>query len=120
MEDMITATLVDGQVIAESCDLSRDLYDKTRFGEPSGKKRFVYALVEGLLLMEKGKFEIVEKRKPLTFDQFIKKATKIEPSFWTRYAVYKDLRKRGYPVKLNGKRQVLDCLVIYNEDLIAN
>jgi tRNA-intron endonuclease len=99
MEDKITATLVEGQVVAESCDLTRDLYDKSRFGEPAGKGKFVYALVEGLLLVEKGKFDIVEKKKPLSFDQFVKKARKIEPSFWTRYSVFKDLRKRGYIVK---------------------
>ena len=99
MEDKITAMLVDGQVIAPACDLTRDLYDKSRFGEPSGKCNFVYALVEGLLLMEKGKFDIVEKKKPLDFNQFIKKVKKIEQSFWTRYCVFKDLRKRGYIVK---------------------
>ena len=99
MEDKITAMLVDGQVIAPACDLTRDLYDKSRFGETNGKTRFVYSFVEALLLVEKGKFDIVEKKKALDFDKFVKKARKIETNFWTKYCVFKDLRKRGYIVK---------------------
>jgi len=99
MEEKVTVMLIDGQILAPSTDLTRDLYDKSRFGEPTGKDKFGYALVEGLLLLEKEKFEIIEKKKVIDFDQFLKKAVKIEPSFWTRYCVYKDLRKRGYIVK---------------------
>jgi len=92
---------VDGQILAESNDITRDLYDKTRYGEPFGDGRFVYALVEGLFLLERGIFKVKfgSSKKELTLDQFVKKATKAEPSFWTRYCVYRDLRKRGYIVK---------------------
>ena len=50
--------------------------------------------------MERGKFKVLDVRnKEVNFDSFIKKAIKIEPNFWTRYAVFKDLRRRGYIVK---------------------
>lgn len=98
-EEFIDAQFVDGQILAPSCNISRDLYDKNRFGEPNGKDRFVYAFVEALLLVEKGKMKIKKIRTELTFEKFIKLAQKKEPSFWTKYCVYKDLRKRGYIVK---------------------
>jgi len=86
-------------IVAESTDLTRELYDKTRYGEPTENKKFQYALLESLYLMERGKFIIKHGRKTLDFDTFVKKARKIDPNFWTRYVVFKDLRKRGYIVK---------------------
>ena len=86
-------------VIADSTNLTRDLYDKTRYGEPTENKSFQYSLIEGLYLLERGKFKIKSSNKVLDFDSYVKKARKIEPNFWVRYCVFKDLRKRGYIVK---------------------
>ncbi len=94
------AIFVGDHVIAESNDITRDLYDKTRYGEPIDDKKFQYALIEALVLVERGKFILEDaKGKELTFEAFIKKASKLEPNFWVRYCVYSDLRKRGYIVK---------------------
>ena len=35
----------------------------------------------------------------LTPEAFLKKIRKIEPQFWTKYCVFRDLRNRGYIVK---------------------
>ena len=95
-----TALLARESVIADSDDLTRELYDKTRYGEPLDTKKFQYSLVEALYLVERGKLKIVnDKNKEILFEDFVKKARKIEPNFWIRYVVFKDLRKRGYIVK---------------------
>ena len=87
-------------VTAESNDLTRELYDKTRYGEPVDNKKFQYSLIEASYLLERGKLKILDfKNKEIDFDSFVKKAKKIEPNFWIRYIVFKDLRKRGYIVK---------------------
>ncbi len=39
------------------------------------------------------------KNKEVSFETFLKKAKKFQPKFLTRYAVYKDMRNRGYIVK---------------------
>ncbi len=90
-----------GEVVnAESNDLTREIYDKTRYGEPIDNKKFQYALIEALYLVERGKFEVYDnKEKKVEFDDFVKRASKIEPNFWVRYVVFKDLRRRGYVVK---------------------
>lgn len=92
--------LISGQrVVAEENDLSRNLYDQSRFGEIKDRK-IQFALVEALFLLEKGKINIKnEKGKELSSDGFTKIATKFEPNFWKRYCVYRDLRTRGYIVK---------------------
>ena len=86
-------------VIAESNNLTRELYDKTRYGELNENKKFQYSLIEGLYLLERGKFKIKDGKKELSFDDYLKRARKIDPNFWVRYVVFKDLRKRGYIVK---------------------
>ena len=99
-EPSCEATLIGDHVIADSNDVTRELYDKTRYGEPRDDKKFQYSLIEVLVLIERGKFVLKDvKGKVLSFDDFLKKATKLEPNFWTRYCVYSDLRKRGYIVK---------------------
>ncbi len=95
-----SATLTREFIVAEDSDVTRDLYNKTRYGEPQDSKKFYYSLLEGLYLLERGKLEVVDlKDKKISKETFIKKALKIESNFMVRYAVFKDLRKRGYIVK---------------------
>ena len=43
--------------------------------------------------------QVISGRTILNLDKYLKKARKLEPNFWTRYNVYKDMRNRGYIVK---------------------
>jgi len=50
--------------------------------------------------MEKGKLLIKDYRKKnVSSDDFIKKTKNVEPNFWIRYCVFKDIRDRGYIIK---------------------
>ncbi len=99
IKEKILAKFVRERVIAEVNDLTRGLYDKSRFGEIVDNK-LQYSLVEGLYLLEKGRMEIRDgKNKKLNFDDYFKKAQKLEPNLWVRYCVFKDMRNRGYIVK---------------------
>src|SRR3989344_1406159 len=100
MTNKLKAKFIGECVLVEEGNLSRELYDKSRFGESNGRKQFQYSLVEGLFLMEKGKINVYDfKNKKLNFDEYFKKAKRIEPNFYVRYCVYKDMRTRGYIVK---------------------
>ena len=35
----------------------------------------------------------------LNFQKFVNRARKVEPNFWVRYCVFKDIRDRGYIIK---------------------
>jgi tRNA-intron endonuclease len=77
---------------------SKNLYDQSRLGELKDSK-VSYSLVEAMYLLEKKKMDVYDDKKPLTYDSFLKKAKKIQPNFWVRYSVFRDLRSRGYIVK---------------------
>lgn len=88
------------RVLVDNSDETQELYNKGVFGTVLEDKKLQLSLQEALFLMEKGKIVIVDGRnKELDFDTYVKKATKIEPNFWIRYSVYKDMRARGYIVK---------------------
>lgn len=98
-KDIIVAELSEGNVVAGANDISRELYDKGRYGEPLAKKKFQYSLLEALYLLERGKIEVKSGRKVLDFDAFLKKAKRFEKDFWVRYSVFRDIRNRGYIIK---------------------
>ena len=91
-------SLVGERLIAEDKNGAHNLYDQSRYGEIKDNK-VQYSFVEGLYLLEKGRVEILDDKKKLNFDEFVKIATKKEPNFWIRYVAYKDMRNRGYIVK---------------------
>lgn len=98
-EDKIKAVFSQERILAKEEDLARDLYSSSRFGELKDK-RMQYSLVEGLFLLEKNKMIILDGRgKEINVDKFLRLARKVEPNFWTRYCVYRDMRNRGYIVK---------------------
>src|SRR3989338_6206508 len=95
----IKSNFANERVLADLNDDSRNLYDQSRFGEPYENK-IQYSLVEALYLLEKGKMNVQDnKSKSIDYDRFIKLATSIEPKFWIRYCVYRDMRSRGYIIK---------------------
>ncbi len=96
----VLAYFIRETVFTEDSDRARDLYAQSRYGSVQKDGRVVLSLIEALYLFEKGKIAVLDGRnRELTFDQFLKKAKKTEPNFWTRYCVYKDMRNRGYILK---------------------
>ena len=98
--ELIKATFTKDRVLTEDSNNARNLYNTSRFGTILSNKKVQLSLSEALYLQEKDRLEILDGRnKKITSDKFIKKASKIEPSFWIKYNVFKDLRNRGYIVK---------------------
>src|SRR3989344_6689737 len=91
-------SLVGERLIAEDKNGAHNLYDQSRYGEVKDNK-VQYSLVEGLYLLEKGRVDILDSKKKINFDNFIKKVVKKEANFWVRYVAYRDMRNRGYIVK---------------------
>lgn len=76
----------------------RQLNNKA-FGTLLSDGRLQISLVEALFLFEKGLVIKDGKGKLLSFEEFVRKASRIDKQFWTRYVVFRDLRNRGYIVK---------------------
>ena len=96
----VQALFAKERVITEANDLARDFYGQSRFGVILEDGKVQLSLHEALYLMEKGKLTIKDyRKKELDLASYLAKAKRIEPQFWIRYAVFKDLRNRGYIVK---------------------
>ncbi|MEK6932274.1 MAG: tRNA-intron lyase [Nanoarchaeota archaeon] len=93
-----SVNLVGERLIADDKNGSHNLYDQSRYGEIKDNK-LQYSFVEGLYLLEKERIDILDGKKKMDFDDFVKFASKKEPNFWTRYVAYRDMRNRGYIVK---------------------
>lgn len=102
--DMVTAKikseLSEKNVLTENSDEAREIHNQGVFGTVLDSERVQLSLIEALYLVEKKKLEVLDGRgKPIDDQKLLKKATRLEKNFRIRYAVYKDMRNRGYVVK---------------------
>jgi tRNA-intron endonuclease len=96
---MAKGVLVGDKVIVEDEKEANEIYNKGRYGE-FVKGKLELSLTEALYLLDRGTLEIYDlKGKKLTFEKFVRKASKLESRFWTRFSVYRDIRSRGYITK---------------------
>jgi tRNA-intron endonuclease len=99
-KEKLKTVFANERVLAEAADETRELYNQSRYGTLLENGKLQLSLLEALYLLEKNKIEVREsKTKVMDFEQFLKKATKLEPNFWIRYCVFKDMRNRGYIIK---------------------
>ncbi len=97
---VVKAVFAEERVITENSDDARELYNQSRYGIILDDGKVQLSLLEALYLLEKGRLEILDgKSKAVSFEKFLKKAKKLEPNFWVRYCVFKDIRNRGYIIK---------------------
>ena len=97
---IVNALFARERVLTENSDEAREFYNQSRYGTVLEDGKVQLSLLEALFLSEKGKLTISDaKNKALSFEDYLKKAKKIEPNFWIRYCVFKDMRNRGYIVK---------------------
>ena len=100
LKESIKAVLSSEIVTTENSDQSRELYNQSRYGTILNSGKVQLSLIESAYLLEKGALEVVStSNRKIDFEKFIKKAIKLEPNFWTRYCVFKDIRNRGYIIK---------------------
>ena len=96
----VLGILTGERVITESSDDAREFYNQSRFGTLNESGKVELSLLEALYLMERERLEVrSESGKILAFESYLKKARKVEPNFWIRYAVFRDMRNRGYIIK---------------------
>ena len=97
MVSKIRAVLSGYVITAPKKAEASNLYNKSRFGEPI-EKEIHYSFVEALYLLEKKILNVYDKKKKIKKEHLIKKAKK-EKDFLIKYAVFKDMRERGYIIK---------------------
>jgi tRNA-intron endonuclease len=99
-KEKITALFFKDAILTENTDSARELYNQSRFGDIEEDGKLHLSLIEAYYLLDKERLMLVDKRNhKISKEDFLKKATRTDPNFLTRYAVFKDLRNRGYIVK---------------------
>ena len=99
-EEKISTVHDREKVVTEDSDAARNLYNTSGYGNVLDNKKVQLSLMEALFLLEKGRIKLFDgKKKEIDLEKFLKKAKKIEPNFWIRYCVFKDIRERGYIIK---------------------
>jgi len=99
VKTLVKSHFMKERILTESTDEARDLYNQSVYGSiVEGSVQL--SLVEALYLIDKGRLVVLDGRnKEIIKEKFIKRAQRIEPSFWIRYCCYSNLRNRGYVVK---------------------
>ena len=87
------------RVLLEKCSGASLLFHKHGYGGKLEDKSIQLSLYEALYLLEKNKISIKDGRKKLNLDTLREKGTDLEPKFWIKYCVFKDMRDRGYTLK---------------------
>ena len=89
---------ISGDKIFSNKKEAFSLYEQSRFGE-SKEGKIIYSIPEALYLEEKGKLQVVVGKKKLGFDKLMAKFQEEDSKIGIKYAVFKDMRNRGYIVK---------------------
>ena len=96
----VLGILAGERVITEISDDAREFYNQSRFGMLAETGKVELSLLEALYLVERGRLLVKnDSGRDVVFEQFVKKARKVEPNFWIRYCVFRDIRNRGYIIK---------------------
>lgn len=101
------AELIEDRLIVWDPQEGSSVYKKGYFGKPVGISKpktpefdvpLALDLIEGLYLLQEGEIRVVTgpKRRNVTAKQLRGRARKTHERFLQKYAVYRDLRKKGY------------------------
>lgn len=96
----VIAMFADGKILTENSDAARELYNQGRYGAPADNGKIKLSLLEAMHLCAKGRVSVQDKRgKEINPEELMKKCQRLDSRFWIRYAVFRDIRERGYIIK---------------------
>ncbi|PIN73943.1 tRNA-intron lyase [Candidatus Woesearchaeota archaeon CG10_big_fil_rev_8_21_14_0_10_45_16] len=97
---LVKGIIAGERIITESSDEAREFYNQSRFGSLIDNGKVELSLLEGLYLMERSRLSVKSQSgREVKFESYVKRARKVEPNFWIRYVVFRDMRNRGYIIK---------------------
>jgi len=91
-----------GTKVMENEPAAAKMLKERGFGEEVGE-RLILAPMEALYLLEKKRISVLDGKKKLTFESLFSSLKKAEKELDMKYAVYRDLRSKGYVVRTGLK-----------------
>ena len=100
----ITAVLSQGSVIVPSQSDADSLY-QDGYGYRKNGEHYLHP-VEALFHVEREKIAVIDEasNKQVKFEDLLGILSKNTPTLWTRFIVFKDLRTRGFVIKIDETR----------------
>ena len=99
-KEKVFVSFTEEKIVTENSDAARQFFNEGRYGSLLEDGKVQLSLFEAFFLFEKGKIALIDlKDRPIQRDQLVRRAQKTEKNFLVKYAVFKDLRNRGYTVK---------------------
>ncbi|MHA1648391.1 MAG: tRNA-intron lyase [Promethearchaeota archaeon] len=107
--ELIDCIYQNEKFILPASELSQSLHDRSNFGTYLPDQSLELEIYETLLLLERKRIQVYRADKfqseysPVQImyvDDLLKEYVKIEPRIWVNYLVYRDLRQRGYMVRM--------------------
>jgi len=99
MQKVLGELINDVIIVSKPKDVGR-LYSKSHFGITNKNNNLLLNFIEGLFLLEEEKIKIFDENKEINFDYLLKKSLSKISNFELKYLVFKDLRKKGYLIKI--------------------
>jgi len=98
--EVLQAFLSKGRVYLPDAEKLMDIREKA-FGTLTENK-LVLNPYEAFYLVEKNRVRVLDekKKKPFSLQDLVRKLPVGKPTIWTKYLVYRDLRDRGYLVRV--------------------
>jgi tRNA-intron endonuclease len=111
----LTGEFTKGKIIIKKPkDIGR-LYNRNNFGRIMDNNELELDLVEGVFLLGEGKLKLFEKKKEMGFKKLVKISAKKISCFEIKYLIFKDLRKKGFIVKICDKEDLFDFHIFNRE-----
>ena len=83
-------------------EIAHEIFSNGYFGQWTSKKNLILEPEEILLLMDRKRIVLMNTltNQKITSTELVAHFTELNKTFWSRYLVYKDLRNRGYVVRI--------------------
>jgi tRNA-intron endonuclease len=112
----ISSELVDNRIIIKKPKDVGRLFNKSSFGKIISGNKLVIDLIEGVFLLAEEKIRLFRDGKEIELQNLLKFSAKQIPHFEIKYLVFRDLKKKGYSVKINKENKEYDFHIIKKEN----
>jgi tRNA-intron endonuclease len=117
----ISGELYNNKIIIEKPKEVGRLFNKSHFGNTINGNKLQIDLLEGVFLKGEDKIRLFRDRRELKFEEVVRIASQCISDFEIKYLTFKDLRNRGYIIKISNRNDPISFYQFKQKrDLIDN
>lgn len=98
----MSGELIEDSVVINNQKESSQLYNKGNYGYPLSGGCLELDLVEALYLVESKRLNVIKNREIISFEELFNYASTVLEGFSIKYFVYRDIRSKGFIVKIES------------------